>query len=107
MIVLLKVTPLFFDPTILIFKSIFPLINLSFKILLMFNSRFDKLGGKEIFESKYLEINSKKAFKKLKWKPKLSIDKAIALTVDWYSSFKKKQNLFKLTNQQIYWYLKK
>ncbi len=61
----------------------------------------------KIFESKYLEINSKKAFKKLKWKPKLSIDKAIALTVDWYSSFKKKQNLFKLTNQQIYWYLKK
>ena len=44
-----------------------------------------------VFESKYLEINSKKAFKKLKWKPKLSIDKAISLTVDWYSLIKKKK----------------
>ena len=61
----------------------------------------------KIFESKYLEINSKKAFKNLKWKPKLSIDKAIALTVDWYSSFKKKQNLLRLTYQQINWYLNK
>ena len=60
-----------------------------------------------VFESKYLEINSQKAFKKLKWKPKISIDKAVTLTVNWYSSFKKKKNLFRLTNQQIDWYLKK
>ena len=82
-------------------------LNSNSKIIIKkIDKRFQNRKFK-IFESKYLEINSKKAFKKLKWKPKLSIDKAISLTVDWYSSYKKKQNLFRLTNQQIDWYLKK
>ena len=40
-------------------------------------------------------------------KPKLSIDKAVLLTVQWYKSFKSKKNLFQLTSQQISNYLTK
>ena len=58
-----------------------------------------------IFESKNLNINSKKISHKLKWKPRLSIEKSIDLTVDWYKSFKTKKNVFDLTNKQIRFYL--
>ena len=44
-----------------------------------------------VFESKYLNINSQKAFKKLGWKPKLSISKSVFLTIEWYSAFLKKK----------------
>jgi len=58
-----------------------------------------------IFESKNLNINSKKISKRLNWKPKLSIDNSIDLTVSWYKSFKTKKNVFDLTNKQIKYYL--
>tara|TARA_B110000037_G_scaffold222593_1_gene298196 strand:+ start:635 stop:1726 length:1092 start_codon:yes stop_codon:yes gene_type:complete len=58
-----------------------------------------------IFESKNLNINSKKISKKLKWKPKLSIQESINLTINWYQGFKTKKNLFNLTNDQIEYYL--
>ena len=50
-------------------------------------------------------INSKKRSKRLNWKPKLSIDNSIDLTVSWYKSFKTKKNVFDLTNKQIKYYL--
>ena len=59
----------------------------------------------KVFESKYLNINSKKAFNKIKWKPKLTIKQSIRLTVEWYNCFKFKKNLLKLTTQQIKNYL--
>ena len=55
---------------------------------------------------KILNINSQKALKKLKWKPKLTINQSVNLTVDWYRTFKKKGNLFKLTENQIKNYFK-
>ena len=55
----------------------------------------------KVFESKYLSINSKKAKKKLNWKPKLSIKKAIRLTTDWHKAFLLKKNLLKVTTEQI------
>ena len=58
-----------------------------------------------IFESKNLNINSKKTSKRLNWKPKLSIDNSIDLTVSWYKSFKTKKNVFDLANKQIKHYL--
>lgn len=58
-----------------------------------------------VFESKDLNINSSKAFKYLKWKPKLSISRAVSLTVEWYQAFRNKSNLIKLTNKQIKEYL--
>ena len=61
----------------------------------------------KIFESKFLNINSSKALIKLKWRPRLSIDAATTLAVDWYKSFKNKENLFNVSRNQIIDYLKK
>ena len=60
----------------------------------------------KVFESKYLNINSRKAFKKLGWKSNLSIKKSVKLTVDWYQSFKNKKNTFEVTRKQIKSYIK-
>ena len=80
-------------------------LNSSSKILIKKKDKRFQNKKFKVFESKYLEIDSKKAFKKLKWKPKLSIDKAVSLTVQWYKDFKKKKDLFQLTKQQIKNYL--
>jgi len=55
----------------------------------------------KVFESKYLNIDSKKALRKLKWRPKLSIKTAVELTVEWYNAFLLKKNLLELTSRQI------
>jgi CDP-glucose 4,6-dehydratase len=60
----------------------------------------------KVFESKYLNINSKKALKRLKWKSKLSIKSAVDLTVDWHKAYISKKNLLKITLLQINNYLK-
>jgi CDP-glucose 4,6-dehydratase len=60
-----------------------------------------------VFESKYLNINSKKALKKLKWKSKLSIKSAVGLTVEWHQALIFKKDLLKITLQQIKNYLSK
>ena len=80
-------------------------LNSSSRILIRKKDKKFQNKKFKIFESKYLEIDSKKAFKKLKWKPKLSIDQATSLTIQWYRGFKKKKNLFQLTKQQIKNYL--
>tara|TARA_Y100000590_G_scaffold438567_1_gene561538 strand:- start:13871 stop:14944 length:1074 start_codon:yes stop_codon:yes gene_type:complete len=48
-----------------------------------------------------LDLNSKKANKKLKWKPFLNIDQTLSLTTDWYLANKKKKNMFKFSIKQI------
>ncbi len=58
-----------------------------------------------IFESKYLNIDSNKIFRKLSWKPRLTINDSVDLTIQWYKSFRNKKDLYKLTNQQIKNYL--
>ena len=65
-------------------------LNSSAKIIIKKKDQRFQNKRFKVFESKYLEIDSKKAFTKLKWKPKLSIDKAVLLTVQWYKSFKSK-----------------
>ena len=82
-------------------------LNSSSKNLVKKNDKRFQNKEFKVFESKYLEIDSKKAFKKLKWKPKLSIKEAATLTVEWYKSFKTKKNLLSLTKKQIENYLKK
>jgi len=82
-------------------------IEILLKILVKKNDKRFQNKKFKVFESKYLEIDSKKAFKKLKWKPKLTIKEAIILTVEWYTSFKKRKNLLNLTKKQIENYLKK
>ena len=68
---------------------------------------FYKYKKVKVFESKYLNINSKKVQKHLKWTPNLSIKEAVKLTVDWYVDFKKKKNLLFITRSQIINYMKK
>tara|TARA_B100000035_G_scaffold315443_1_gene336253 strand:+ start:3129 stop:4229 length:1101 start_codon:yes stop_codon:yes gene_type:complete len=59
----------------------------------------------DIFESEHLNINSKKTYNKLFWKPRLSIDDSVQMTIDWYQSFRAKKDLLELTKSQIQNYL--
>jgi len=61
----------------------------------------------KVFESKYLNIDSRKAFKKLRWKPRLSIKNSVELTVEWHKGFLLKKNLLELTLKQIKRYITK
>jgi CDP-glucose 4,6-dehydratase len=81
--------------------------HLNSKSKIVFKKKDKRFNNKKfkIFESKFLNINSKKAFKKLKWKPELTIKNAVHLTVDWYKSFREKNNLFDVTNRQVKEYL--
>lgn len=59
----------------------------------------------DIFESEHLNINSKKTYNKLFWKPRLSINDSVQMTIDWYRYFKTKKNLLELTRSQLQNYL--
>jgi CDP-glucose 4,6-dehydratase len=81
--------------------------NLNSKSKIVFKKKDNRFNNKKykIFESKYLNINSKKAYKKLKWRPELTIKNAVNLTIDWYKHFRNKKDLFDLTNRQVKQYL--
>ncbi|MDA2165047.1 MULTISPECIES: CDP-glucose 4,6-dehydratase [Bacillus] len=53
------------------------------------------------YESPILTLDSTKAVNKLGWTPKLSTDKAIAWTVDWYKKYASGENIESFTRQQI------
>ena len=79
------------------------------KSKIIIKKSFSKIKNKKvkIFESKNLNINSRKVYKFLNWSPSLSIESAINLTIEWYRAFKKKQDLLYLTKLQILNYIKK
>ena len=52
-------------------------------------------------EAQLLKLNSGKAKKLLNWQAKLDIKTILKLTCDWYQAFYEKQDIIKLTNQQI------
>ena len=81
--------------------------NLNSKSKIVLKKKDKRFNNKKfkIFESKYLNINSKKAYKKLKWRPELTIKNAVSLTVDWYKYFRSKKDLFDLTSRQVKQYL--
>lgn len=60
----------------------------------------------KVFESKFLNLNSSKALRKLKWKSRLPISRSVLLTTNWYNGFKKKEQLLDLTINQIKSYVK-
>ena len=43
------------------------------------------------FRSKHLNINIKKTSTKLLWKPRMRIDDAVQMTIDWYQALKQKK----------------
>jgi len=57
-------------------------------------------------ESKYLSLEISKARRQLKWNPKCNFDEAVRLSVEWYKSLYKKENMEKITNDQIMGFLK-
>jgi CDP-glucose 4,6-dehydratase len=61
----------------------------------------------EHHEANYLTIDSSKATKCLGWHPRISIDKAIAWTAEWYQEFLfRPKSVANLTNNQIMEFLK-
>lgn len=61
----------------------------------------------EMHESKFLSLNITKAKKELEWKPKLTFDETIQLTVNWYKNFFNKKNVEQTTLNQIKYYMNK
>lgn len=66
-----------------------------------YNLTIDINKKKQPYESKYLSLNSSKAKKFLRWKPKLSIKQSIKNTVDWYVASIEKKDMMKYTLEQI------
>jgi len=63
--------------------------------------------GIQPHEARLLKLDSAKAKNELKWSPKLSLDEAVEMTVQWYRGFKDKKNLTELTGNQIDFYQNK
>ena len=67
------------------------------------------IKNNEIYESNLLSLEIKKALKELNWRPKLSFNQTIKMTVDWYKTVSKKEkvDMQKYTENQIDFYLEK
>ena len=59
------------------------------------------------FESKLLKLNISKAKKEIGWSPTLDLNSTINLTVDWYKSLIKKENMNIITKKQIEFFFNK
>ena len=69
--------------------------------------KFIKINKKKFYEQTNLQLNIQKSKKKLRWKPKLTIDECISITVDWYKEvLMNKKSVEKITNDQILNYMK-
>ena len=63
--------------------------------------------NKKFYESKLLSLNIKKAEKELSWRPKLSFNETIEMTVNWYKNYFSNNNIEKITKSQIEFYSNK
>ena len=61
-------------------------------------------SGMQPHEARFLKLDSAKAKSELNWLPKLSLEEALALTIQWYQEFKDKKDLTELTKNQIIYY---
>jgi CDP-glucose 4,6-dehydratase len=52
-------------------------------------ARWERDGGEHPHEASQLRLDSTKAMTKLGWRPRLDLDEALRLTVDWYQAFQK------------------
>ena len=66
-------------------------------------------NNKIFFENTLLSLNSSKARKKLKWYPRLNIDKSIMFTINWYKFYlknkKKKNKILQESINQIKYFI--
>jgi CDP-glucose 4,6-dehydratase len=65
------------------------------------DSQQTSLENSSVPEAKYLFLDTTKAIHKLQWQPLLALDKALALTADWYKAFYRRDNMSDLTLQQL------
>jgi len=80
-----------------------------YEIISIINSKFNnriKIIKKPILSKKYhessiLKLNSKNAYKFLKWKAKFNIETSLQLTSDWYKKFLDGENVLKICREQI------
>ena len=71
------------------------------------DGKYKKINKKKFYEQTNLQLNIQKSKKILKWKPKLSINKCISITVDWYKKvLNEKESVEKITTDQILNYMK-
>ena len=62
--------------------------------------------NKKFHEHNYLQLDIKKAKKKLKWKPTYDVKKSVNVTVEWYYKvLNNMENPIKVTNDQIDQYM--
>ncbi len=52
-------------------------------------------------EAGFLRLNCDKAKSRLDWRPRMTLDQALAWTVDWYRSFQRGEDMRALTEKQI------
>jgi CDP-glucose 4,6-dehydratase len=72
------------------------------------NSTKIKLNqSKQYHESKFLSLNINKAQKELNWSPRLNLNQTINLTINWYKSYFRKEDMKKKTDNQIQFFLDK
>ncbi len=64
------------------------------------------LDSEQPHEAHLLKLDNSKAKSELKWFPKLSLAEELKLTTEWYRAFRDKQDLIKLTKNQIELYQK-
>ena len=88
-------------------KLIKQTINSKSKIIIKKKDKRFSNKKYKVFESKYLNIDSRKAFKKLRWRPRLSIKNSVKLTVEWHKDFLQKKNLLELSTKQLKRYITK
>ena len=69
--------------------------------------KYKKINKKKFYEQTNLQLDIKKAKRELKWKPKLSIDDCISMTVDWYRKvLTNRKTVQQMTKSQIVNYMK-
>lgn len=95
-----------FGPNIKNIKSVNEILN---KLLKLWGQKKKIIfkNNKKFKEVNFLMLNSNKAKKEISWRPKLNFSDTMKLTVDWYKSFYKKENLESITKKQIEFFLKK
>ena len=57
-------------------------------------------------EKSFLDLESKKSERKLKWRAILNIKKTLELTANWYLAYKNKENLLEVSSKQIKEFMK-
>jgi len=62
---------------------------------------YETRQGHDTHEAQLLKLDSNKAKTNLNWEPKLKIDETLQNTFAWYKSFYNKEDIIKLTNNQI------